>query len=35
LLAAGARKAIRNDEIVDTLQTICAHHHPAPHIAAA
>jgi CBS domain-containing protein len=35
LLAAGARKAIRNDEVVDTLQAICAHHHPVPHIAAA
>ena len=35
LLAAGARKAIRTDEVVDTLQGICAHHHPAPHVAAA
>ena len=35
LLAAGPRKAIRNDEIVDTFQAICAHHHPAPHVAAA
>jgi CBS domain-containing protein len=34
-LAAGARKAIRNDEVVDTFQEICAHHHPAPHVAAA
>jgi CBS domain-containing protein len=25
LLAAGARKAIRTDEVVDTLQAICAH----------
>lgn len=35
LLAAGAGKAIRSDEVVDTLQGICAHHHPAPHVAAA
>ena len=35
LLAAGARKAIRNDEVVDTFQEICAHHHPTPHVAAA
>ena len=35
LLAAGARKAIRNDEVVDTFQEICAHHHPVPHVAAA
>src|SRR5678816_2549886 len=32
LLAAGARKAVRSDEVVDTLQAICAHHHPAPQI---
>jgi CBS domain-containing protein len=35
LLAAGARKAIRSDEVVDTLRAICAHHHPTPHVAAA
>ena len=35
LLAAGAGKAIRNEEVVDTLQAICAHHHPAPHVVAA
>ena len=35
LLAAGAKKPIRNDEVVGTLQTICAHHHPTPHVAAA
>jgi CBS domain-containing protein len=35
LLTAGARKPVRTDEVVDTLQAICAHHHPAPHIAAA
>lgn len=35
LLAAGPRKAVRNDEVVDTLQAICAHHHPTPHVSAA
>jgi CBS domain-containing protein len=35
LLAAGARKAVRNDEVVDTFQEICAHHHPTPHVTAA
>jgi CBS domain-containing protein len=35
LLAAGARKALRSDEVVDTFQGICAHHHPAPHMAVA
>jgi hypothetical protein len=34
-LTAGPRKAVRNDEVVDTFQAICAHQHPAPHIAAA
>jgi CBS domain-containing protein len=35
LLAAGPRKAVRSDEVVDTFQAICAHHHPAPHVTAA
>jgi CBS domain-containing protein len=35
LLAAGARKPVRDAEVVETLQAICAHHHPTPHIAAA
>ncbi|MGH9258020.1 MAG: CBS domain-containing protein [Vicinamibacterales bacterium] len=35
VLAAGPRKPIRNDEVVDTLHSICEHHHPTPHIAAA
>jgi CBS domain-containing protein len=35
LLTAGPRKAVRNDEVVDTFQEICAHHHPTPHITAA
>lgn len=35
LLAAGPRKAVHNDEVVDTFQAICAHHHPVPHVTAA
>jgi CBS domain-containing protein len=35
LLAAGPRKAVRSDEVVDTFQAICAHHHPTPHVTAA
>jgi CBS domain-containing protein len=35
LLAAGPRKAVRSDEVVDTFQAICAHHHPMPHVTAA
>jgi len=35
LLAAGPKKAIRNDDVVATYQAICAHHHPAPHVTAA
>jgi len=35
LLAAGPRKPVRNDEVVDTFQEICAHHHPTPHVTAA
>ena len=32
VLAAGPRKAVRSDEVLDTLKAICAHHHPAPHV---
>lgn len=35
VLASGARKAVRDGEVVNTLQAICARHRPAPHIAAA
>ena len=35
VLAAGPRKAVRQDEVVDTFQGICAHHHPAPHVTVA
>jgi CBS domain-containing protein len=33
--ASGSRKAVRDAEVVSTLQAICAHHHPAPHVAAS
>ncbi len=35
LLAAAANKGVRSEEVVDTLQAICAHHHPVPHVVAA
>jgi CBS domain-containing protein len=36
LRAAGrGKKGVANDEIVETLQAICADHHPAPHVVAA
>jgi CBS domain-containing protein len=35
LMAAGSRKPVREREVVETFQAICAHHHPTPHIAAA
>ena len=35
VLAAGARKPVRDSEVVETLQAVCAHHHPAPHVVAA
>lgn len=35
VLAAGPRRPVREAEVLDTLQAICAHHHPSPHIAAA
>lgn len=35
VLAAGLKPEIRDADVVDTLQGICAHHFPAPHIAAA
>jgi CBS domain-containing protein len=35
VLASGPRKPVRATEVVSTLQAICAHHHPSPHIAAA
>jgi CBS domain-containing protein len=35
VLISGARKAVRDGDVVSTLQAICAHRHPAPRIAAA
>jgi len=35
LLAAGPRKDVRSDEVVDAFQAICAHRHPTPHVTAA
>jgi CBS domain-containing protein len=35
VLASGPRKPVRDGDVVSTLQAICAHHHPSPHIAAA
>jgi CBS domain-containing protein len=33
--AAGSDKAIRNRQVLETLQAICAHHRPVPHVTAA
>jgi CBS domain-containing protein len=30
--AAGPRRPVRSDEVIEVLQTICAHHHPAPQV---
>jgi len=35
LLAAGVDKAVRSDDVVETLQAICAHHHPVRHVVSA
>ena len=35
VLAVGDKKGVRGPAVVDTLQSICAHHHPVPRIAAA
>ena len=35
VLASGPRKPVRDTEVVSTRRSICAHHHPSPHIAAA
>lgn len=32
LLAAGPGKPVRSEEVVDTFQAICAHHHPVAHL---
>ena len=33
--ASGPRKPVRDTEVVNTMQAICAHHHPSQHIVAA
>jgi CBS domain-containing protein len=35
LRAAGAGKEVPTEDVVQTLQAICAHHHPVPHVVAA
>jgi hypothetical protein len=35
LLAAGAGKEVGSEDVVTTLQAICGHHHPVPHVVAA
>jgi hypothetical protein len=35
VLAAGTDASVRNDEVMDVLKTICAHHHPVTHVIAA
>ena len=35
VLAAGPRRPVREADVVGTLQVICAHHHPTPHVSAA
>ena len=35
VLASGPQTPVSDAEVVSTLQAICAHHHPTPHIAAA
>jgi CBS domain-containing protein len=35
VLAAGDARAVSNADVIETLQAICGHHHPVPHIVAA
>jgi CBS domain-containing protein len=35
VMAAGERDNVAYAEVVRTLQAICGHHHPAPHVVAA
>jgi CBS domain-containing protein len=35
VLASGSRKPVRDVDVVNALQAICAHRHPSPHIDAA
>jgi hypothetical protein len=33
--AAGQRRGVRSEEVVEALQAICATHAPVPHVTAA
>lgn len=35
LRVAGADSGVSDEEVVSTLQAICAHHHPTPNLVAA
>ena len=35
LRAVGTDKAVRSEDVVQTLQAICSHHHPVAHVVAA
>jgi CBS domain-containing protein len=35
ILSAGPRKPVRETDVMSTLQAICAHHQPSPHVVAA
>jgi CBS domain-containing protein len=35
LRVAGAGRDVSDEDVVATLQAICAHHHPTPHVIAA
>ena len=35
LLSTGQRKPLRPEQVVDTFQAICAHHHAIAHVTAA
>ena len=35
VLAAGPQAAVSDNEVIDVLKAICAHHHPVPHVIAA
>jgi CBS domain-containing protein len=35
VLVSGPQRPVRDAEVVSAMQAICAHHHRAPHIAAA
>jgi CBS domain-containing protein len=32
---AAGKKGVQSDDVVEALQAICAHRHPAPHVVAA